>query len=161
DDVAGSGDVKTTGTPAAVVLGKSVSLVTDAGRSGTGGAVNFSSSTLNALAANTGSLAIQAGNGAITFGQVGATTALGGLTATPTGRATLNGNVFTDKRTGAPGTIFFFVPTVVLGADVTIDSDANNDGASGQVNMNGLSITPTAAGQQGLTVVSGDGGGGL
>src|SRR5262249_19703764 len=127
------------------------------GASGTGGAVNFASSTIDALGGSNLGLSILAGSGAVTLGPGGSTAALGALSVITSGALTLNGNITTDPttRTGDNTHNGAFL----RGADVPISPDATGDGPSGVVNLSVPTIAATAPGQQGLTIVSGDGDG--
>src|SRR5262249_27676171 len=127
----------------------------------TGGAVNLNTVVLANTAGGQG-LAITAGNGAVTLGNIGniASRPLAFLTVATTGQTTINGSISTDQGAGT-GNIDFSGATggIVVGTDVTVRSDNNGDGASGVVNLSGSAITTVAAGGLGLTVISGDGDG--
>src|SRR5262249_35097299 len=72
---------------------------------------------------------------------------------------TLRGNITTDQVAGTGDVTFSRIPVILLGADVTISSDADLDGVSGLIDLGGSGPTATVDGQQGLTLVSGDGDG--
>ena len=128
----------------AVTLGADVTVDSDADNDGTGGAITFESTVDGAQA-----LTVNAGSGTVAFqGAVGgttATTALSGLAVTG-GTITLSANVSIDD-----GIITFSGPVDLL-ADVTVTSDADDDGTGGAI-----TFESTVDGAQALTLDAGGG----
>ena len=112
-----------------------------------GGAITFTSTVVSAAGGNR-TLTVDAGSGAVAFqGAVGgttATTALSGLAVTG-GEITLSADVSID------GTITFSGPVDLL-ADVTVTSDADDDGTG-----DNITFESTVKGAHALTVDAGDG----
>ena len=127
-----------------VVLGSDVTIDSDKNDNGTDGAISFSS-TINGAKA----LTLDADGGAVTLtGAVGGTTKLSRLTVAAAGQVAvasvqttgaiavtgtnidLNGSVYESND----GNITFTGP-VVLGSDVTIDSDKNDNGTDGAISF--------------------------
>ncbi len=158
DDNLGTGNVNLSAATGGITLTADITINSDAGGSGTGGAVNLSGSTVNGTAAGAQSLAITAGNGAVTLGAAGTATALEFVTITTTGLTTLNGNLRTDNNLGT-GNVNLSAATggITLGADITINSDAGGSGTGGAVNLSGSAVNGTAAGAQSLTISAGNG----
>ena len=162
DATPGSGAVNFNAATGGIQLNTTVTVSTDGNLDGAGGALSLNTA-INAAAATAQSLRLRAGSGNVSLGTIGGTTPLGQvrfLSATgTTGVTTLNGNITTDEG-GANGDIDFASATggVTLAADITLDSDANNDGSSGLINL-GVAVNAQSPGAQGLILSSGDGNG--
>ena len=137
----------------------------DKDNDGTDGKITFTS-TVNAAGTGTRSLTLDADDGDVELrGAVGGTAKLtnltitgddvtlgavsltGTLTLTPTGTITLKGNITVDDST-----VTFSRP-VVLGANVRIDTDGDNDGFDGDI-----TFSSTVNGGHSLTLDAHDGG---
>ena len=152
------GNIKFTGP---VDLHANVTVDSDKDGDSTDGSITFTS-TINAATAGTQSLTLDADTGAVDLqGAVGGTrklnnltitganitlaaVTLGGtltLTLTPSGTITLKGNITVDD------TAVSFSRPVVLGANVSIDTDADNDNTDGAI-----TFTSTINGGHALTL---------
>jgi hypothetical protein len=165
DDTIGTGDVTVQAmapatAPVTVVLGHDVTINTDAGGSGTGGAVDLSQAAVDPSIPGAQSLTIATGNGAVTLGAIGHAQELGGLRVTTTGPTTLNGDITIGNSVEA-GDINLSAARggITLGNTITINPDAHLNGTSGVVDLTGSAIEATAAGVQGLLIFPGDGNG--
>ena len=154
------GDITFTG---AVDLTTDVSVDSDADNDTSDGDISFSS-TIDAETAGTESLTLDADGGDVTLtGAVGGTRKLDSLTITGAdiilgaisltgtftitagGTTTLNGDITVDDTDVA------FNGPVVLGTDVTIDTDGNDDSTDGDITFDST-VNAKTAGSQSLTL---------
>src|SRR5205085_1245193 len=161
DKGSSSGAVDLSGA-SAIVLAGSLSIVSDANGDGSGGSVTLSP-TVNGTSAGGQALSIVAGNGAVSLGSVGAvvlgsvgvTVPLKSLTIQRTaagGPALLKGSIITDDNAGS-GNVS--LGPVVLGGNVTINTDAGANGTGGSISLAG--VDGSTAGGQSLALHSASG----
>ncbi|HEX2830690.1 MAG TPA: autotransporter-associated beta strand repeat-containing protein [Burkholderiales bacterium] len=137
-----------------VVLASDVTINTSAG----GGDVSFSS-TINAddAAANNRSLTILAGAGATTFGgAIGNSQPLAGLAVTA-GAINLNDPTINVNDDNAPATTVSFTGPVVLGANVTVNTDKAAGSDNNVTFTSTVNADDAAANNRTLTVTAGAG----
>lgn len=142
------------------ILGGSTTLATDlqidtdAANNGSGGSVDLSGTAVD----GTQDLAIVTGDGSVGLGAVGHTTPLGSLSVTSSGSTMLGASIYTDDVAGKTGDVTVGGNgTVIVSADVTINTDGGNGGTGGQADLNGCSIVSAANGVQNFAISTADG----
>ena len=138
-------------------LGADITLNSDDGASGSGGAIDLSGRVVDSTGAGDDSLTITAGDGAVTFAGVGTGVALEALSVTTTGVTTLGGDIETDDVAGT-GNVDLSGATgsITLTTDVTVDTDAAGGGTGGIASF-GSKVRSNASADHDFVVTTGDG----
>lgn len=145
NNAGGTGAVDFSAASGGVKLSTDITINTDAGGAGGGGAVTFDAvSAVNAAAAGTQALTITAANGAVTLFSVGQTTPLKSLSVTTSGTITLNGNIQTDSVPGTGNVSFAGGGNIILPASRTIDTESGDNGNGGTVNFGTSAVSASA-----------------
>ncbi len=157
DDNSGTGNIDFGAATGGIDLGADITLNSDDGASGTGGAIDLSGSVVDSTGIGQDSLTITAGDGAVTFAGVGTGVALEALSVTTTGVTTLVGDIETDDNVGT-GNVDLSGATgnIILITDVTVDTDAAGGGTGGIASF-GSKVRADASGDHDFVVTTGDG----
>ena len=121
-------------------IASDITINTNKNGGATGGDVNLASTNVNGAAAGSQTLAIVAADGAVDLSQMGALTALGGLTVTTSGTTTLAGNIYTDNITKSGAVTINGSGTTVLTSNVTINTNSGASATGGPVNLAATTI---------------------